>query len=78
MLKTLAKAADRDNQLKNVFYAVFDDDPHFITGIQLQFPAFSITFRAEANDDTLSIKIGRLEVNPQGSLVDVSDSEPWS
>jgi hypothetical protein len=57
MLKTLAKAADRDNQLKNVFYAVFDDDPHFITGIQLQFEAFSITFRAAADDDALSIKL---------------------
>lgn len=78
MLNTLAEIYDRFDRLKNVSYALFDGDPRFITAIELEFTSFSATFRAVADDDTLSVMIGNLEPDADESLIVVGNSEPWS
>jgi uncharacterized protein DUF6334 len=87
MLKDLAEIYDKNlgeiydkeaNRLVRVSYALFDGEPNFITAVEMHFESFFATFRAIADDDTLTASLGAIELDSDELLVDVSKSEPWS
>jgi hypothetical protein len=79
MLKNLAEIFDKEeNRLVGVSYALFGGEPHFITAVEMRFESFSATFRAVADDDTLTVNLEALELESDELLIDVSKSESWS
>jgi hypothetical protein len=78
MLENLAEIFDKESPLVGVSYALFEGDSHFITAVEIRFESFSSTFRAIADDDTLTTSLEALELESDELLIDVSKSEPWS
>src|SRR5882724_3402543 len=78
MLDALAKIYDDGGSLSGVEYTLFDGDPRFITAVGLQFESESAVFRAVADDDTLAVTLGRLDPDMDETLIDASNSAPWS
>ena len=79
MLETLWKIIQEENQLfESVAYALFEGDQNFITAIELRFTSLVFNVRAVADDDTLSINLGSLQLDSDESLFEPEKSELWS
>lgn len=78
MLDVLAKINEGGGGLIGVAYTLFDGDTQFVTGVGLRFESACATFRADADDDTLSANLEPLLPNPDETLIDVGNSAPWS
>lgn len=78
MLDTLANIIDEQNQLVSVSYALFEGDLQFITAVELHLTSLTFNLRAIADDDTLSVNFGALELDSDESLVEADNSELWS
>ncbi len=78
MLDTLAKIYDDGGRLVSVTYALFENDPKFITAIGLQFESLSAIFRAVPDDDTLAVSLGRLIPEADETLINSSNLTLWS
>jgi hypothetical protein len=78
MLDTLAKIYDDGGRLVGVSYTLFDGDPRFVTAIGLRFETMSAVFRAVADDDTLAVSLDPLVPEADETLVEASNSAPWS
>ena len=78
MLETLATIFDKGDQFAGVSYVLFDADPNFIVAIQLHFESSLASFRANPDDDTLSVTVGAIELDADETFVDASRSELWS
>lgn len=78
MLDELRKIVDESGPLFGVTYARFENDAKFVTAVGLQFGSLSAVFRAVEDDDTLAVTIGALESCESETLVESSESAPWS
>ena len=80
MLDTLAKIYDDGGSLVGVSYTLTkgEGDIRFISAVGLRLESLSAVFRAVANNDTLLVSLGQLVAEPDETLVDVSNSSPWS
>ena len=79
MLETLWKIIQEENQLfEGVAYALFEGDRNFITAIELRFTSLVFNLRAIADDDTLSISRGALQLDEYESLFEPEESDLWS
>jgi hypothetical protein len=79
MLETLWKTIEEDNQLfESVSYALFEGDLNFITAIELRFTSLVFNLRAVADDDTLSINLGAIQLDSYESLFEPKKSDLWS
>ncbi len=78
MLDTLANIIEEQNQLVSVSYALFAGDLQFITAVELHLTSLTFNLRAIADDDTLSVNFGALELDSDESLIEADNSELWS
>ncbi len=78
MLNTLANIIDEQKKLVNVSYALFEGDPQFVTAVELQLTSLTFNLRAIADDDTLSVNFGTLELDSDESLIEAGNSDLWS
>ena len=78
MLDTLWNIIEEQNQLVGVSYALFEGNPQFITAIELHFTSLTFNLRAIADDDTLSVNFGALELESDQSLVKAGNTDLWS
>jgi hypothetical protein len=78
MLSELAEIYDNGGCLLGVKYSLFEGDPRFVTAVALQFENLFAVFRAIADDDTVGLMIGPLEIESDERLIDASGSAPWS
>jgi len=78
MLDTLANIVEEHNQLVGVSYVLFEGDPQFITAVELRFTSLTFNLRAIADDDTLSVNFGILELESDESLIEAGNSDLWS
>lgn len=79
MLDTLWKIIQEENQLfESVAYALFEGDQNFITAIELRFTSLVFNVRAIADDDTLAINLGSLQLESDESLFEPETSDLWS
>jgi hypothetical protein len=78
MLDTLAKIYDTAGRLVSVSQTLFEGDPRFVTAVGLQFESLSAVFRAVPDDDSLAASLEPLVPEPSETLIDASQSAPWS
>jgi hypothetical protein len=78
MLDTLAKIYDTAGRLVGVSQTLFEGDPRFVTTVGLRFESLSAVFRAVPDDDTLAASLEPLVPEPTETLIDASQSAPWS
>jgi hypothetical protein len=79
MLEALRKIIEGENQVfESVSYALFEGDRNFISAIELRFASLVFNVRAVADDDTLSINLGGLQLDSSESLLEPEKSDLWS
>jgi hypothetical protein len=78
MLNTLAQIYDVGRCLVGVTCTLLEGDRNFVTAVGLRFESISAVFRANPDDDTLFASIGSLIADADETLIDISDSSPWS
>lgn len=78
MLDTLAKIYDHGGRLVGVTQTLFEGDPRFVTAVGLRFESLSAIFRAVPDNDTLAVSLESLIPEPSETLIDASQSAPWS
>jgi hypothetical protein len=57
---------------------LFEGDQNFIRGVELRFTSLVFNVRAIADDDTLSINFGPLQLDSYESLFEPEKSDLWS
>jgi hypothetical protein len=78
MLDVLAKIYDDGGAFLGVEYSLFEGDEKFITAVGLRFETLSAVFRAVPDDDTLAVTIEHLKPDAEETLIDATNSAPWS
>jgi hypothetical protein len=78
MIDPLAKIYDDSGRLVSVSQTLFEGDPRFVTAVGFRFESLSAIFRAVPDDDTLAVSLGSLVPEPTETLIDASQSAPWS
>jgi hypothetical protein len=78
MLDTLPKIVYEGGPLVSVAYTIFGDDANFITAVGLRFELMSAVFRADADDDTLVVRLSPLLPEPEETMVEINSSSLWS
>src|SRR4051812_35376877 len=78
MLDTLRRICDDGGRLIGVGYALFGNDPGFVTAIGLRFESLAAVFRAVPDDDTLVAGTGPLVPTADEAVTQAGHSLPWS
>jgi hypothetical protein len=79
--KILREALDRvceGGPLLGVDVFRFQGDPNFVTAVRFRFGQDEITFRAVADDDTVTAEYGPTAIEDDGTWVNVSAQPGWS
>jgi hypothetical protein len=78
MLDVLAKIYDEGGAFLGAEYTLFQGDRGFITAVGLRFETIDAVFRADPDHDTLVVTIDRLRPDADETLIDASNSAPWT
>lgn len=81
MLNMLYEVCQTGGQFRGVLYSHFPgehSEPSIVTAVGLSFERMTITIRAVADDDTLSVSATPVAAETDEVLVDWTHSSPWA